>query len=86
MKRQTATVTVIAAVIGITMLISTQHVYAFKETRTSYNDGYNRGFTDARCDRNFCHGHGYDPSCPRGHTDLFCSGYSAGYRNGWNSR
>jgi hypothetical protein len=69
-KRHSISFAVIGALIGITVSISTteQNALAFKVTGTSYQDGYNKGFADARCDHNFCHGHGYDPSCPRGHT------------------
>ena len=54
-------------------------VLAFKETATSRQDGYNKGYNDAICDLKSCHGHGLDPSCPSGHTDTFCSGYADGY-------
>jgi hypothetical protein len=86
-KRQNIAFAVIGAFIGITVSISSteQSVIAFKVTATSYQDGFNKGFADARCDRVFCHGHGFDPSCPRGHTAVYCNGYAAGYRNGWNS-
>ena len=87
-RRQSIAFAVIGAFIGITVSISSteQDALAFKVTATSYQDGFNKGFADARCDRNFCHGHGFDPSCPRGHTAVYCNGYAAGYRNGWNSR
>jgi hypothetical protein len=55
---------------------------AFKETASSYNDGVTRGINDARCDSNQCHGHGFDPSCPSGHTKTFCRGYAKGYSEG----
>jgi hypothetical protein len=54
-------------------------VLAFKETATSRQDGYNKGYNDAICDLKSCHGHGLNPSCPSGHTDTFCSGYAEGY-------
>ena len=63
---------------------------ALKETATSYQDGWNQGNSDAFCDEGYCHGHGYYPSCPSGHTDTFCDGYARGYAgnfsayaNGW---
>lgn len=59
---------------------TTSHiVLAFKETATSRQDGYNRGYNDAVCDLQSCRGHGLDPSCPSGHTDTFCRGYADGY-------
>ena len=55
-------------------------------TATSYKDGVTRGMNDAMCDINQCHGHGYDPSCPSGHTKTFCSGYAQGYSKGWGQQ
>jgi hypothetical protein len=52
---------------------------AFRLTPTSYQDGFNKGKRDARCDFIQCHGHGYDPSSPRGHTVVYCDGYTNGY-------
>ena len=57
---------------------------AIKLTSTSYRDGITKGLNDATCDLNQCHGHGYDPSCPSGHTKTFCSGYAQGYSEGWD--
>lgn len=56
---------------------------AFKLTATSYGDGFTRGLDDATCDLNQCHGHGYNSSCPSGHTKTFCSGYAQGYNKEW---
>ena len=58
-------------------------VYAFKETRTSFNDGFNRGVRDAIRDSH--NGHGFDPSCPSGHTSTFCKGYRQGYIETFNN-
>jgi hypothetical protein len=80
--------TVFMCLIMLSLIWSTSIGYkasAFKETATSYSDGYSKGHDDAVCDFNICHDHGYDPSCPSGHTERFCSGYSAGYENGWTS-
>ena len=63
---------------------SSQQIFAFKLTSKSHEDGYNKGYSDAVCDSNNCHGHGYDPSCSGGHTDVFSSGYSSGYQAGWS--
>ncbi|HEY7078453.1 MAG TPA: hypothetical protein VH500_02055 [Nitrososphaeraceae archaeon] len=59
---------------------------AFKLTASSYEDGITRGTNDAMCDLNQCHGHGYDPSCPSGHTRTFCDGYARGYSEGWDQQ
>lgn len=74
----------IIAVTAIICYISPANINAYKETATSYTDGYDRGYSDAVCDSNECHGHGYDTHCPNGHTNTFCNGYGNGYRNGWN--
>ena len=68
----------ILAILSITIpLLTTQTALAIS--------AYSRGYSDARCDKSFCHGHGYDPSCPSGHTGDFCVNYAAGYRAGWNA-
>ncbi|HEY7108931.1 MAG TPA: hypothetical protein VH415_05870 [Nitrososphaeraceae archaeon] len=59
---------------------------AFKLTATSYSDGFTRGLDDATCDMSQCHRHGYNPSCPSGHTTTFCSGYVQGYSKGWDQQ
>src|SRR5690242_13731633 len=74
------TVIVYSIVLLLICTTTTSHVVlAFKETATSRQDGYNKGYTDAICDLKSCHGHGLNPSCPSGHTDTFCSGYAEGY-------
>jgi hypothetical protein len=47
------------------------------------NDGYSRGLNDAYRDYNGLNGHGYDDSCPSGHSDSFCINYQNGYQDGW---
>ncbi|HEY7078903.1 MAG TPA: hypothetical protein VH500_04315 [Nitrososphaeraceae archaeon] len=70
------------------MLASTtvSEAFAFKLTASSFEDGVTRGMNDAQCDSNQCHGHGYDPSCPSGHTKTFCRGYAKGYSDGWGQQ
>jgi hypothetical protein len=63
----------------VSTAITSHVVMAFKETATSRQDGYNRGYNDALCDLQSCHGHGIEPSCPSGHTNTFCNGYADGY-------
>lgn len=78
------TITIIAAV---TILSITQvpNAFAHKLLATSYQDGYNRGQTDAHRDWNGLNGHGYDSSCPSGHTDVYCDGYGRGYNRAWGT-
>ena len=59
---------------------------AFKLTASSFEDGVTKGMNDAQCDSNQCHGHGYDSSCPSGHTSTFCRGYAQGYSQGWDQQ
>jgi hypothetical protein len=72
------------------LLISTGSIVnealAFKLTASSFEDGVTKGMNDAQCDSNQCHGHGYDPSCPSGHTGTFCRGYAKGYSEGWGQQ
>jgi hypothetical protein len=42
---------------------------------------YTRGFGDAV--RDYGRGHGYDPSCPSGHSQAYCQNYQLGYNDGW---
>jgi hypothetical protein len=49
-----------------------------------YTEGYLRGYNDAIADAHYEHGHGYDPSCPRGHSAVYCMNYQAGYQTGWS--
>jgi hypothetical protein len=61
-------VTLIVLLVSMMLVGSLGSAIAFKQTPTSYQDGFNKGKKDAQCDWIECHGHGYDPSCPRGHT------------------
>ena len=47
-----------------------------------YDLGYHKGSVDASFDYN--NNRGYDSSCPSGHSDNFCAGYSDGYSNWWH--
>ena len=58
--------------------------YAAKLTASSYGDGYSSGVKDASRDLQGLNGHGYDSSCPSGHTSAFCDGYFRGYDVTWN--
>jgi hypothetical protein len=49
------------------------------------NDAYGRGLNDAYRDYKGLNGHGYDDSCPSGHSDSFCINYEIGYHNAWNN-
>lgn len=48
-------------------------------------DAYSRGYSDAVADGHYEHGHGYDPSCPSGHSAAYCQNYEQGYAAGWQS-
>jgi hypothetical protein len=66
-------------------LMFAQSVHAYKVTSTSYQDGFNRGVNDANRDWQRLNGHGFDDSCPSGHTDVYCSGYFKGYNTTWDT-
>jgi hypothetical protein len=60
--------------------VSTVHVAsAFKKTATSNEDGFQQGVKDGTRDSQGLNGHGFDDSCPKGHTATFCEGYKQGY-------
>src|SRR5262249_21341832 len=44
-----------------------------------YNDGWKQGIWYKSSQQY------YDPSCPSGHSENFCTGYRDGYNQGWNS-
>ena len=52
---------------------------------SSFTDGYAQGIKDAGRDLKGLNGHGYDSSCPEGHTDVFCNGYKQGYDHEWEA-
>ena len=43
-----------------------------------------RGAKDAGRDLQGSIGHGFDDSCPKGHTSTFCEGYKQGYSERWH--
>ena len=47
-----------------------------------YDLGHYKGAVDASFDYN--NNRGSDSSCPSGHSDNFCAGYSDGYSNWWH--
>ena len=55
-----------------------------KQTDSNYEDGFQRGAKDAGRDLQGLNGHGFDDSCPKGHTSKFCEGYTDGYNERWN--
>jgi len=77
----TLSIAVVTMILAITPL-----VHASKLTKTSYEDGYNRGVSDAQDDFLGLNGHGYDDSRPSSRTDTHCRGYVNGYNNAWNSQ
>ena len=66
------------------VLVLAQTASAFKETATSNGDGFQRGAKDAGRDLQGSIGHGFDDSCPKGHTSTFCEGYKQGYSERWH--
>lgn len=81
--KETIAIGVLTTIIAISV---TPLAHAFKLTKTSYIDGYNNAVSDAWNDYRGLNGHGYDDSCPSGHTDTYCRGYIDGYNNTWNSQ
>jgi hypothetical protein len=74
----------IIATMLIGMGVGTHGAFGAKLTASSYSDGYSRGVKDASRDLQGLNGHGYDSSCPSGHTSVFCDGYVRGYDVTWN--
>jgi hypothetical protein len=65
----------LVAIALATVLVHTQAANA----STSYEDGFKQGAKDAGRDLQGKNGHGFDDSCPKGHTATFCEGYQQGY-------
>jgi hypothetical protein len=84
MKTEFSVVFAIIAIIAIGMGTIYHNAYAAKLTASSSSDGYSRGVKDASRDLQGLNGHGYDSSCPSGHTSVFCEGYVRGYDATWN--
>ena len=57
----------------VMILAITPLAHGSKMTKTSYEDGYNPGVSDAQDDFLGLNGHGYDDSCPSNHTDTYFS-------------
>ena len=74
---------VIIAIIAVVGILGMQQAHAAKVTKTSWYDGWNKGASDASRDLVGANGHGYDPSCPSGHTSVYCDGYTQGYNEVW---
>ena len=68
--------TVILSAVVICLLIGAPSVQAFKETKTSFKDGYDAGYFTAKA------GKPYDVSS--NHTAKYKLGYDFGYRDGSN--
>jgi hypothetical protein len=82
--KMTQKISVIAAIALSIVLVCAQTANAFKETATSEEDGFQRGVKDAGRDLEGLNGHGFDDSCPSGHTATFCDGYKQGYSERWH--
>lgn len=70
--------------VSVSLVSITQYASANQIAQTRHNTGYNDGYKAAQCDFKRCHGHGYDPAVPSGHTSSYDNGYSKGYQDGWN--
>jgi len=69
----------------VILAMLTMFAGGFAQTKVFAIDAYSKGYADAVCDSNNCHGHGYDPSCPSEHSDNYCNNYANGYSAGWNN-
>lgn len=76
---------ILVLVLGLGVAIAGGLIPANANQQAFATGGYQRGYADAVCDSNNCHEHGYDPSCPSGHSSDYCSNYDAGYSAGWNN-
>jgi hypothetical protein len=67
-------------------LLTVQHmVGSLQVTGGAVEDAYSRGYSDAVADAHYEYGHGYDSSCPSGHSEAYCQNYQSGYTTGWRS-
>jgi hypothetical protein len=74
--------TIVLFGIAILMLVTGQSVTGLS---LAEEDAYSRGYSDAVADAHYEHGHGYDSSCPGGHSATYCQNYQQGYAAGWQS-
>lgn len=81
MNKNIISVAAIAVAVLSIALVQTQ----IQSVNARTNDAYGRGLNDAYRDYNGLNGHGYDDSCPSGHSDSFCINYEIGYHNAWNN-
>jgi len=80
MKNLITLTILIVMVAGIaTATVATETVMAKKHH--SKGNSLERGAIDAFRDSNGLNGHGYDDSCPSGHSSAFCSNYKHAYQN-----
>ncbi len=67
-------------------LPTVQHMIgSLQVTGGAEEDAYSTGYSDAVADAQYEHGHGYDSSCPSGHSEAYCQNYQSGYATGWHS-
>jgi hypothetical protein len=69
--------------LAILMLVTSLSVAA--GLSRAEEDAYSTGYSDAVADAHHEYGHGYDPSCPSGHSEAYCQNYQSGYAVGWRS-
>jgi hypothetical protein len=75
--------TILLLGIAILMLVTGLSVAA--GLSRAEEDAYSTGYSDAVADAHHEYGHGYDPSCPSGHSEAYCQNYQSGYAAGWRS-
>jgi len=73
----------ISVIVTIALAIVLVHTQTASAS-TSFDDGFQRGVKDAGRDLRGENGHGFDDSCPKGHTAEFCDGYKRGYSERWH--
>ena len=70
--------TIATITVAIALAIILVHIQTASAS-TSFEDGFQQGAKDAGRDLQGTNGHGFDDSCPKGHTATFCEGYQQGY-------
>jgi hypothetical protein len=77
------TILVLAVVIVyLGLSISPKSVFAGSNSNSG-SDGTIDGTNSATADFHHENGHGYDDSCPTGHSDTYCEAYTRAYRDQW---
>jgi hypothetical protein len=70
---------------GIEASLNLYYIMRYLNQSQTTTDAYSRGYSDAVADAHYENGHGYDSSCPNGHSEAYCQNYQSGYTTGWRS-